>query len=564
MKRTTALLLSLTLTTAAFAVPAKRTQVTLTRADGTTVAAYLMGDEHFHYYQAVDTGEILFTDAQGHCYVPSNEALAQRRNIAEQRSLSAEHSRARRAAGPLRAETLGTSETPFDLTGTKKALVMLVEFSDKPMSHTREEFDAQVNEEGYNSNSCYGSVHDYFLSQSYGQFDLSFDVVGPLQVSKKASYYGTNDVYGNDRYPGTMVAEACELAQAEGINFADYDWDGDGEAEMVICIYAGYGEAQGGASTTIWPHQWTLSESLGYGDGPGRLELDGTFIDSYLVLNELNGAKGTKLDGIGTFCHEYSHSLGLPDIYNTVGGSTFGMDDWNLMDSGCYNGDGYHPCGYTAYERMFCKWLTPTELSETRDIEGMRAITDAPDAYILYNEANHDEYYLLQNIQQVSWNEYAPGHGMLVIHVDFDADVWYNNTVNNDRNHRRCTIIPADNNTYTSTTGLAGDPYPGTKKNTALTDTSLPAATLYSRNADNRKFMGKPLENIAESFGDDKYNGTISFTVTVSESSIVGIESATTSLPSSNSAASYDLNGRLRQGHSLHGISINGRRKAIK
>lgn len=559
MKRTTTLLLSFTLAVAALAVPAKRLQVTLTRADGTTVAAYLMGDEHFHYYQAVESGETLFVDDEGYCYVPTAEALAQRRQVGQQRALSARRARTARTSGPLRVEALGNDVTPFDLTGKKKALVMLVDFKDQPMSFKRESFEAQVNEENYKGNGLYGSVHDYFYSQSYGQFDLSFDVVGPLRVSKESTYYGANDIYGDDKYPATMVAEACELAQAEGINFADYDWDGDGEAEMVTCIYAGYGEAQGAPATTIWPHQWTLSESASNGDGPGMLNMDGTIVDSYLVLNELYGTMGHQLDGIGTFCHEYSHSLGLPDIYNTVGGNTFGMDAWNLMDSGCYNGDGYLPCGYTAYERKFCKWLTPTILSEGCNIENMRPLAETPEAYIIFNEANQNEYYLLQNIQQTLWDKEAPGHGMLVIHVDFVPEIWYGNTVNNDREHRCCTIVPADNNTYSSPTGLAGDPYPGTKKNTSLTDTSTPAATLFSRNADQRKFLGKPIENIKETFAKNEKVGTISFTFNGGIS--VDIAQPTISTPERPSI--YDLYGRQLNAQPQRGISISKERKQL-
>lgn len=551
MKRLTTLLFSLTLASVAMAIPAKRQKVMLTRTDGTRIEAYVMGDEHYHYYEAVETGETLFLNAEGHCYAPSHEMILQHQQHA---LLRAEKANMARMRAPRRADIDRTIDrTPFDLHGERRALLLLVDFFDKPMTHPRENIEAQVNEVGYKGNSCYGSVHDYFYDQSYGEFDLTFDVVGPITVSKKASYYGSNDTYGNDKYPGTMVAEACEKAYEQGIDFSNYDWDGDGEAEMVVCIYSGFGEAQGAPATTIWPHQWTLTEALEYGDGPGRMEIGGTFIDRYLVLNELNGTSGKKLDGIGTFCHEYSHGLGLPDIYNTVGGSTFGMDDWNLMDSGCYNGDGYHPCAYTAYEKMYCGWLDPMELSQGCNIEEMKAITDEKAAYIIYNEANRDEYYLLQNIQQHGWNEYAPGHGMLVMHVDYDPIIWENNTVNNDRNHRCCTIVPADNNTYTSGTGLAGDPYPGTKKNTALTDTSLPAATLFSRNADNRKFLGKPIEEITETFYDDKDNGSISFKFN-GGGEVVGINYANAAL--STNVGFYDLYGRHLQQPTSPGLYI--------
>lgn len=568
MKRFFTLLLTMSVATAALAVPAKRQKVTLTQADGTTVTAYLMGDEYYHYYLAENTNEILFLDADGHYYKPSAAAIAQREAIAQQRKSSAERVRTR---APKRADIDRTvDKTPFDLHGERRALLILVDFYDKPMTYTKDDFYAQVNEVGYSANYAEGSVHDYFYAQSYGQFDLHFDVAGPVQVSKKASYYGANDTYGNDKYPATMVAEACELVHEQGIDFSDYDWDGDGEAEMVVCIYSGYGEAQGAPANTIWPHQWTLSEALEYGDGPGRYEIGGTFVDRYLVLNELYGSGGKRLDGIGTFCHEYSHGLGLPDIYNTAGGSTFGMNAWSLMDSGCYNGggnfgtngDGTCPCAYTAYERWYCGWLEPTVLSYGTEIENMKAITDAPEAYVIYNEGEPNEYYLLQNIQQNGWNLYAPGHGMLVMHVDYDPDDWENNVVNNDKNHRRLTIVPADNNTYTSSSGMAGDPYPGTKKNTKLTDNSLPAATLFNRNIDSRKFLGKPIEKITETFEPDSEIGTISFIF--NNGTIDGIKTPQTEVDHTANSI-YSLHGHRMTNITCPGIYyVNGRMTIVK
>lgn len=568
MKRLTTLLLTFTVAAAAFAVPAKRQKVTLTQADGTPVVAYLMGDEYYHYYVTENTGEILYLDADGHCYRPTTEAIAQRQALAEQRIASANFHRTR---APKRIEIDRTvDKTPFDLHGQRRALVILVDFYDRPMTYTHEDFEAQLNEVGYSVNNAGGSVHDYFYEQSYGQFDLTFDVVGPVTVSKKASYYGSNDKYGNDKYPATMVAEACDIAHEQGIDFADYDWNEDGEAEMIVCIYAGYGEAQGGSDNTVWPHQWTFSEALEYGDGPGRYEIGGTFIDRYLVLNELYSYTGKRLDGIGTFCHEYSHGLGLPDVYNTEGGSTFGMNAWSLMDSGCYNGDygfgvsgdGTCPCAYTAYERWYCGWLEPTELYYGTEIENMQPITESPEAYVIYNEANRNEYYLLQNIQQKGWNIYAPGHGMLVMHVDYDPQVWDYNTVNNDKNRRRLTIIPADNNTYVSSNGMAGDPYPGTKKNKRLTDESLPAATLYTRNVNNKMFMSKPIEEITETFTDDSDYGTISFRFNGGE--VVGITTAMSEATSESNVV-YDLSGHRIDRITCPGIYyVNGRMTIVR
>jgi M6 family metalloprotease-like protein len=213
------------------------------------------------------------------------------------------------------------------VTGKRKGLVILVNFQDTKMmrTHTQTEWNDYFNLKGYSKLNNSGSVHDYFYNQSYGLFDLEFDVVGPVTVSKKMAAYGANDAYGNDVDPAGMVYEACQLA-ADQVNFADYDWDGDGEVDQVYLIYAGYGEAANSntLANTIWQHEWNLEEA-GY-----SLTIDGVRINTYGCSSELNGDSGSYMDGIGTACHEFSHCLGIPDLYDTSGNGNYGMDEWDL------------------------------------------------------------------------------------------------------------------------------------------------------------------------------------------------------------------------------------------
>lgn len=337
------------------------------------------------------------------------------------------------------------------ITGNKKGLVILVNFSDKSMvsSHTQSVFNNQFNKEGYSDGGHVGSVHDYFYDQSYGQFNLTFDVIGPVTVSQKMSYYGGNDSNGDDMYPATMVSEAINLVDSQ-VNFADYDWDGDGEVDQVYVIYAGNGEAAGGGSNTIWPHEWNLSSAAYYGDGSGALRLDGVKINTYACSCELSGSSGTTLNGIGTACHEFSHCLGYPDFYDTDYNGGFGMNSWDLMDAGSYNGpNGYGevPAGFTSYERWCAGWLTPTELTNPKTVKEMKPLLDSPEAYIIYNDKNENEYILLENRQNEKWfkyvDTYTTPHGLLAIHVDYSASAWTNNTPNNTSTHQRMSIIPA-------------------------------------------------------------------------------------------------------------------------
>ena len=489
------------LTLTASAVPARRTQRTLTLSDGTQVTATLSGDENYHYWKTAD----------GHAFVMNEENIPQEISLQQAQSklqAKVQARNAHRIAKRTKHKAAWGAETN-PISGERKGLVILVNYKDKKMQHTQAEYNDYFNKAGYSDNNCTGSVRDYFLSQSYGKFSLDFDVMGPVTLSKNLSYYGDNDSDGNDKHAAEMVAEAVKLA-VSGIDLKRYDWDGDGYVDQVYVVYAGYGEHADAPANTIWPHEYELSEAAKYNDGPGALTINGVTIDTYACSSELRGSSGNKMDGIGTACHEFSHCLAIPDMYDTsADGENFGMNVWDLMDYGSYNGeDGYGetPAPFTSYERMYCGWLTPVELTQPCNVNDMPAITKEPVAYLIRNDNPKfpGEYYLLENHQQESWDAYAPAHGMLVLHVDFNSNAWKQNTVNNVASHQRMTIIPADGKL--SHYNTAGDTWPGTSKKTALTDSSNPAAKLYNLNSNGRKFMGHPIENIAEK------DGLISFT----------------------------------------------------
>ena len=489
------------LTLTASAVPARRTQRTLTLSDGTQVTATLSGDENYHYWKTAD----------GRAFVMNEENIPQEISLQQAQSKLQAKVQARNAhriaKRTKRKAAWGAETNP--ISGERKGLVILVNYKDKKMQHTQAEYNDYFNKAGYSDNNCTGSVRDYFLSQSYGKFSLDFDVMGPVTLSKNLSYYGDNDSDGNDKHAAEMVAEAVKLA-VSGIDLKRYDWDGDGYVDQVYVVYAGYGEHADAPANTIWPHEFELSEAAKYNDGPGAITINGVTIDTYACSSELRGSSGNKMDGIGTACHEFSHCLAIPDMYDTsADGENFGMNVWDLMDYGSYNGeDGYGetPAPFTSYERMYCGWLTPVELTQPCNVNDMPAITKEPVAYLIRNDNPKfpGEYYLLENHQQESWDAYAPAHGMLVLHVDFNSNAWKQNTVNNVASHQRMTIIPADGKL--SHYNTAGDTWPGTSKKTALTDSSNPAAKLYNLNSNGRKFMGRPIENIAEK------DGLISFT----------------------------------------------------
>lgn len=497
MKRLYITLLITAITLTAAAIPAKRGQWKDVRlADGTTVRAEMRGDEHLHYWQSAD-GRVFQEDSLTGFYQP--------RNIAELLKKSqARRSQVRRLQQTRRQQA---AKRQASFQGVKKGLIILAEFQNLTFQagHDKALYNRIANERGFTNEMGFkGSVKDYFIDQSEGQFELDFDVVGPVTVSQDYAYYGKNDSHG-DVNPGQMIYEAVSLAK-DSVDFRPYDWDGDGEVDQVFVVYAGVGEAQNQSQeNSIWPHMWDLQSAYGK-----TLTFNGVTVNTYACSSELS--YGTSIDGIGTFCHEFSHCMGFPDLYDTGDEGNFGMGSWSLMDYGSYNGDAFVPCGYTSYERMVCGWKMPIELTEETTVDDMQAINEGGNTYVIYNGGNKNEYYLLENRQLTGWDSELPGHGLLVMHVDYDTSVWYNNEVNNDSKRQRCTIFHADNNDIDSWYGMRGDPYPY-NGNDSLTNLSKPAASLYNANSDGTYYMNRGIRDIKESS-----EGIISFRMTIDPS----------------------------------------------
>lgn len=479
-------------TASVFAVPAKRgIWQTLSLADGRQVKAELRGDEYLSYYQT----------AAGVCYqLNSATGLYEEVDIDALRETSASNRAVQNARRMKRVESRRANKAAR-VTGKHKGLVVLVEFSDVQFASA----DAQslyndiLNAVNYKNSEMgfVGSVRDYFRDQSNGKLLIDFDVLGPVKLPRSCAYYGDNSgLAGQDAHPDEMVETACK-AVADLVDFNDYDWDGDGVADQVCILYAGRGEASGGGANSIWPHESSLKR---YGR---NVVIDGVTVDTYACSCEL-GLEGN-VDGIGTFCHEFSHCLGIPDIYDTGSAGNYGMYRWDIMSYGNYNGNSFVPSAYTSYERWLAGWNEPIELTEDTDISGMKSLEDDGRAYIIYNEGNRNEYYLLENRQKIGWDAAQPGEGLLIIHVDYDAAAWKNNVVNIQRGHQRLTPIAADNSYEAEDEDCAGDAFPYNGNN-SLTKETTPAAILFNKNSDGSYNMNKSVTDITKN--DD---GTISF-----------------------------------------------------
>lgn len=497
MKRWFTLWVVLFVVLSAMAVPAKPgVWRTISLTDGSLVKVQLVGDEFMHYYQSADGTRYLYDAASATYHVYSDSQFSNSRCKAV----------ARRAKANNRRAVRRKADVTNIFQGTKKGLIILAQFTDSKFQsgHDCALYNKIANAENYTDNGFKGSVKDYFKAQSAGQFELDFDVVGICPLNYPCSYYGGNDAYtGDDLHAGEMVAEACQWAATQGIDFSQYDWNGDGEVDQVFVLYAGKGEADGGAESTVWPHEYALSES----DYGKSLSFNGVIVDTYACSAELNDRD--QLDGIGTFCHEFSHCMGFPDLYDTGYSGWFGMGDYDLMSAGNYNGDGRCPAGYSAYEKHECGWITfqdVTNIEEDLNVTGLKAISEGGSAYVVKNKAHEDEYYIIENRQNTGWDAYLPSEGVMITHVDYDAYIWLYNTPNaqdkyydeNDNvyynDHQRLTIFRAGRSA--SDDGVTSDLYPYNTNN-SLTAESNPAATLYNKNSDGTKYMHVDITDIS-------------------------------------------------------------------
>lgn len=525
-------MLSLTLAASTtFAVPAKQAKKTLTLADGTQVVATLMGDEYMNWWQADNGMRYVESQENEGVYVAANMDIMTA--TAEMRRAQVGEKRAKRLNSVRKAADLSSfggqqrvqiGDEHVTYEGKKKGIIILVQFPNQKFEegHDNAYYNMVANEKGLTHKDGYvGSVSDYFLSQSNGKFELDFDIAGPYTLSHTSSYYGKNDGANIDVKVGYMIQEGCDAAVADGFNFNNYDWDGDGYADQVFVLYAGLGEASGGDAKTVWPHEYQIrytcvGKVLNYtAEGKGKVDTYACANEMERVINEYTGqyTSDQKLAGIGTICHEFSHCLGFADMYDTTAnGGNYGMGFFDVMASGSYNGGGFIPCNYNAYERIYAGWTEPIVLEDPASVKAMKSTQDYGRPFIIYNDKHKDEFFTLENREQKGWDAALYGGGMMITHVDYDQTVWGVNQVNaSASDHQRCTIFHADNDDNGQDLGsIKNDLYPymvsGAVMNDELTDDSRPAAKLYNRNADGTKYMGKPVTAIRKNA-----DGTMSF-----------------------------------------------------
>lgn len=487
------LLLSGLLHTAPVAgAPAYPGLINLIQPDGSILKGYLLGDEHAHLYITADSIPLKVNDKGYYCYAVKNaqNRVVAGNLVAHDKTLRKSEEikiaeKAKREIGlnmllqqarPIKApvqKMMGNPDVPS--TGTFHGLVILANYPNMKFAdnNTPEKIERMLNQPGYNDDGANGSVADYFKDMSGGRFNPQFDVVGPVMLSHDYGYYGS-DSPSQDANAALMIKEACQLADAQGADFSKYDNNGDGQADMVYVIYAGYSQSNGAPTNTVWPHMYYLKMS-----GNDTM-IDNTIINCYATGGERIGTSGTTMMGIGLICHEFSHTLGLPDIYDTSVSypKNLTLGQWDVMDRGCYNNNARTPSSYTSYEKSKLQWLTPTIFDQEQKQVQLKSLAHN-EAIKMVNPNNEKEYFLLENRSKADkWDAFIPGEGLLVLHVNYDSLLFDQNQVNVEAKSYRMHIISASGNNLTSNDAAAVT-YPGTTGNHTFTPFSSPA-TLFA------------------------------------------------------------------------------------
>lgn len=481
MKIYTLLLLSALL--AASPLSAKKASpnpIDVIQPDGSKLTVILRGDERVHNYYTTDGQLIIRNDDGFFCYAQVGadgfpQASSIRVNPLVKPAFSNTQTDALKEAVLHKSRAIGDnpkyifSGNAFPSKGSPHGLVILVEYPDKKfsMDDPHDYFNRLLNSDNFSDYGATGSARQYFIDNSNGLFSPIFDVLGPVTLKNNMSYYGKNDYWGEDQHAEEMVIEAVKQLDAS-CDFSIYDNDGDGYIDNVYVFYAGYGEADSGISNTVWPHSVDMADYM-----KNLPVVDGVRPNRYAMSNEVDYSY-RRPDGIGTFVHEFSHVLGLPDLYNTQDWSFDTPGDWSCLDSGPYNNQGRTPPNYSIHERYALNWMEPDVLKYTGDYI-LQPIDSSNKGYIIPTEKK-DEFFLVECRQPVGNDKYLPGYGMLVWHIDFNQKVWDQNIVNDNPNHLYVDLVEADGKHNTERDdNYDGDAFPGTNNVTEFSASTTPA-----------------------------------------------------------------------------------------
>lgn len=543
MKRIVTIILSALLFAISFSASATVAYpypIKVTQPDGSVITIQLHGDEYCHWItcdgQMVEKGEDGFYHKVSAGYAPVNFELAREKDA------------------PKKVSSKIT-------TGKNHFLVVLVNFSDLKfsVSNPNDAFSNMLNGENYTANGGTGSVSQYYSENSANAFQPTFDVVGPVTVSKGYSYYGAATRTSDDAHAALAFYEAVRALDAT-VDFSKYDLDGDGLIDNIFFYFAGHNEAEGASSDHIWPHQ---SDFRGMNESGVNLKVDGKTLSRYACSSELKGYSGKNMTGIGTFCHEFGHVLGLMDFYDTdyeTNGEAYGMGPFSLMSSGNYNNNGCTPPALTGIERNTLGWMK--EITEWTE-PGEKTVPDIMDNQaFMTGTSTNGEFFVYEARGGSVWDSYIGSgvKGLLIYHVDRStgtSSLWSSNKINAYGSHPCCQIEPSSGKFVLSPDRIT---YPGAGKVTSFDENSPSPMVDWSgsqtgRSISNIVYSGDKVTLTVGVASGKKVSGTVK---DKDGNPVVGATVVLTPVTSSKTVARKEFNGLAARSLSLDKAPASG------
>ncbi len=496
--------------------PAYPGLITYVGSDGETIQYRIHGDEYFSYITDTE-GMLMKFDANGvlNYEFENSQKIKATPEVIENMMQSQQQEA---GDSPLRAPSRMASldsdgRTTYPAVGETHSLVILMQFSDiKFQENSPAQIKSMLNDEGYNLYGSQCSCRDFYIYNSNGQYTPVFDVTSVVTLPKTSAYYVGNNKYANFK---EAVKYALDAVNSE-VDFSKYDYDNDGIVDTVYIFYAGYGQADTGLTNVIWPHASSLAAY--------NYVYDGVKVGPYACSNELNGqghytSKDLYLDGPGTFVHEFGHVLGMPDLYDVyyTNNGQISPGNWDVMDDGTYNNDGYCPPNLSAYEKWMYKWIEYEKVTDDTHYD-LKTIHDGGKALripvIKKSGAEvSSEYFILESRTQDGNDTYLNDKGMLIWHIDYGSTYWSSNQVNTVAAHPRVSLVAADG-TANWANGSSGSPsyaaWPGTTVNnvflTPNTDITLNAFTRNLQSSTGSSYITSISYNEDESRSEFDYN----------------------------------------------------------
>jgi M6 family metalloprotease-like protein len=498
-----------------FAVPAYPYPITITQPSGDELTLMLKGDEYMNWAVTLDGYTLLSNAEYNLCYAQLNEngdlvpSLFVATEIVNrptevtqwleqiQKGLFYSDEQVNQFV-QIRNIMETEAGNPKSMVGDKYGLlVILMEFPDRKMTKTVANFNILLNQISYFEDDCTGSMKDYYYETSYNKFDVTCTVIGPYTTQNAAAWYAPEQPSLEWVRYNAFAREAIQAAYNDGIDLTPFLTNG--QLPSYYAVYAGYDKSACPNAPYIWAHKSQLNPPFNY---------NGVQVTTYACSSELRGCSGTKITDIGVICHEFGHSIGAPDYYDTnyeVGGEYDGTSSWDIMAGGSWNNSGTTPPIHNPRSKVnIYQWATATTLSTPQKVT-VPLSRIYSNAYFKIDIPNSDsfstsQYFVIENRDKGGFDAYIPGSNLVIYRCteNYMSNPYIQNTTSPQRFYpvaaNATVAVPATGTNCQSQYGSINSSscsWPGTGNKTSFTNSTTPAMVSWGGTSTN-----KPITNI--------------------------------------------------------------------